>query len=73
MQRELDVLVRENKIRAAVYYSDAGARLRDEAKFASDDRKYAADIEAKQKAITNAQANLDKIREEARRTGVPLG
>jgi hypothetical protein len=46
--------------------------LRDEGKFAADDRKYAADIAAKQKAIADGQANLDKIREEARRAGVPV-
>ena len=72
LQRELDILVRENRLRAAVYYADAGARLRDEAKYAADDRKYQADIAAKQKAIADGQANLDKIREEARRAGVPL-
>jgi hypothetical protein len=72
LQRELDVMVRENRIRAAVYYADAGARLRDEAKYSADDRKYQADIAAKQKAIADGQANLDKIREEARRAGVPL-
>ena len=73
LQRELDVLQRENRIRAAVYYSDAGARLRDEAKYAEEDRKYAAEIAAKQKAIADGQANLDKIREEARHAGVPVG
>ena len=72
LQRELDVLVRENRLRAAQYYADAGAKLRDEAKFAADDRKYQADIAAKQKAIADGQANLDKIREEARRAGVPV-
>lgn len=72
LQRELDILVRENRIRAATYYADAGNRLRDEAKYAADDRKYQADIAAKQKAITDGQANLEKIREEARRAGVPL-
>ena len=70
LQRELDILVRENRMRAAVYYADAGSRLRDEAKFAADDRKYQADIAAKQKAIADAQATLEKLREEARRAGV---
>src|SRR4051812_7235353 len=37
LQRELDVLVRENRLRAATFYADAGARLRDEAKYAADD------------------------------------
>ncbi len=72
LQRELDVMVRENRLRAAQYYADAGAKLRDSAKYAADDRKYQADLAAKQKAIADVQASLDKIREEARRSGVSL-
>ncbi len=72
LKRELDVLQRENHIRAAVFYSDAGSRLRDPAAYAAADQKYQADIAAKQKAIADGQANLEKIREEARRAGVPL-
>lgn len=72
LQRELDILLRENRLRAAAFYGDAGARLRDEAKYAAEDRKYQADIAAKQKAIADGQANLDKLREQARRTGVPV-
>lgn len=72
LKRELDVLQRENHIRAAVFYADAGSRLRDPGAYAAADQKYQADIAAKQKAIADGQANLDKIREEARRAGVPL-
>jgi predicted metal-dependent phosphoesterase TrpH len=72
LKRELDVLQRENRMRAAVFYSDAGARLRDPGAYADADRKYQADIAAKQKAIADGQANLDKLREEARRAGVPV-
>jgi len=72
LKRELEVLQRENHIRAAVFYSDAGSRLRDPGAYAAADQKYQADIAAKQKAIADGQANLDKIREEARRAGVPL-
>jgi hypothetical protein len=55
-----------------VFYADAGARLRDEKKYAEDDRKYQADIANKQKAIADGKATLDKLREEARRAGVPV-
>jgi chromosome segregation ATPase len=73
LQRELDVLQRENRLRGAAFYADAGNRLRDERKFAEEDRKYQADIAAKQKAIANQQATLERLRDEARRAGVPAG
>lgn len=73
LERELDILQRENKLRAASYYADAGTRLRDERSFAEQERKYQADIAGKQKAITDAKAKLDSLREEARRAGVPAG
>jgi hypothetical protein len=70
LKRELDVLQREDKMRAAVFYSDAGARLRDPGKYTQDEQKYKDDMAAKQKAITDAQAQLDKLREDARKAGV---
>lgn len=73
LERELDILQRENKLRAASYYADAGTRLRDERAFAEQERKYQADIAGKQKAITDAKAKLESLREEARRAGVPAG
>jgi hypothetical protein len=72
LQRELDVLQRENRLRAATFYADAGNRLRNEKQYAEDDRKYQADIANKQKAIADAQTALERLKEEGRRTGVPL-
>jgi len=69
LERELDVLQRENKLRATNYYADAGTRLRDSQKYAEEDRKYQSDIAAKQKAIDDAKAQLDQMREEARKAG----
>ena len=68
-ERELDVMQRENKLRAASYYGDAGNRLRDEKKFAEDDRKYQSDVAAKQKAIDDAKTKLEQTKEEARKAG----
>jgi hypothetical protein len=70
-ERELDVLERENKLRASSYYGDAGARLRDPKKFAEDDRKYQADIAAKQKELEQSKSKLDDMKEEARKAGLP--
>lgn len=73
LERELDVLQRENKLRVANYYADAGSRLRNQAKYAEEDRKYHDDIQAKQKAIDDAKAKLADMKEEARKAGVPAG
>jgi hypothetical protein len=72
LQRELDVMERENRLRGATFYADAGNRLRDEKKYAEDDRKYQSDVAAKKKAIADANAALDKMKDEGRKTGVPL-
>jgi len=72
LQRELDIAERENKLRGATFYADAGNRLRNEQKYAEDDRKYQADVANKKKAIADGNAALDKMKEEGRRTGVPL-
>jgi predicted RNase H-like nuclease (RuvC/YqgF family) len=71
LTRELDVLQRENRMRAATYYADAGNRLRNEQQYAAADRQYQADIQAKQSAINTAKSKLDGLREQARRLGVP--
>lgn len=73
LERELDVLQRENKLRAATFYGDAGNRLRDEKKYAEDDRKYRDQIDAKQKELDAAKAKLDQIRDDARKAGASAG
>lgn len=69
LERELDVLQRENKLRASNYYGDAGTRLRDPQKYADADRKSQSDIAAKQKEIDDAKANLEQMRDDARKAG----
>ena len=71
LTRELDVMQRENRLRAASYYADAGNRLRNEQQYAAADRQYQQDIQNKQNAINAAKAKLDGLREQARRLGVP--
>lgn len=71
LTRELDVLQRENRLRAATYYADAGNRLRNEQQYAAADRQYQQDIQNKQSAINAAKAKLDGLRDQARRLGVP--
>lgn len=73
LQRELDIAQRENKIRTAQFYADAGNRLRNERAFADEQRKNEADVADKQQKIAAAQAMLETLRNEARRAGVPAG
>jgi hypothetical protein len=73
LKRELDVAERENRLRAATFYADAGNRLRDEKKYAEDDRKYKAEIESKKQKIADEEKKLEQMRDDARRAGVPAG
>ena len=69
--RELDVMQREYRLRAAAVYADAGNRLRNAATWDKEDKQYKDQIEAKQKAVDAAKQQLADLQEQARRSGVP--
>ena len=71
LERELEVAEREHQIQVAVFYADAGTRIRDDRKWADQDRKYKSDIEAKQKQIADAKQQLEDMRDQARKAGMP--
>ena len=71
LERELDVLQREYKQQIALYYSDAGNQLRDSRNWAEQQRKYEAEIAAKQKDLADARQKLDNLKEQARKAGIP--
>lgn len=71
LEREVGVLEREYRLQVAVFYADAGARLRDDRKFADADRQYKANIETKKRDLASAKQQLEDMREEARKAGVP--
>lgn len=73
LKRELDIYTREAKLRAAAFYGDAGNKLRNETAYAEEERKTQATLADKQKAIAAAEAALEKMRDDARRAGVPPG
>lgn len=73
LTRELDVLQREYRLRAAAFYSDAGNRLRNSGNWDQEDARYKQQIEDKQKALDAAKQQLDEIEERARKAGVPGG
>ena len=71
LQRELDILQREYRLRVAAVYSDAGNSLRDSKKWAEDDRQYHQQIDDKAKQYDVAKQKLDDLREQARKAGMP--
>ena len=73
LQREFDVLQREYRLRAAAMYADVGNRLRNQGDWDKQDRDYKDKIEAKQKELDRAKQQMDDLREEARKGGVPAG
>jgi len=71
LQRELDVLQREYKLRAAAMYADVGNRMRNELDWDKQDAQYKQQIADKQKALDDAKQKLDDLLEDARKAGVP--
>lgn len=69
--RELDVLQREYKLRAASFYADAGDRLRNSEAWDKEDADYKAKLAAKQAEVDAAKKDLDDLQEQARKSGVP--
>jgi hypothetical protein len=71
LTRELDVVQREYRLRAAAMYSDAGNRLRDQGDWDKQDAQYKQQIDDKTKALESAKQKLDDMQESARKDGVP--
>jgi hypothetical protein len=72
LERELDVVQREYRLKVAVYYADVGNNLRDPKKWAEEDRKQRAELDDKRKALADAKQKLADIQEEARKAGVSV-
>jgi hypothetical protein len=70
LERELDLLDREHKLRAAAFYADAGLRLRDDRNWADQERKYQEDIASRKQQIQEAKQQLEDTKERARKAGV---
>ncbi|MGH9504101.1 MAG: hypothetical protein ACRD20_14715 [Terriglobales bacterium] len=70
LSRELDVMQREYRLRAAAFYADAGNRLRNQGAWDKEDTKYKEDLAKKQKTLDDAQKAADDLKEKARKAGV---
>jgi len=69
LQRELDIAQREAKLRAATFYGDAGAQLRDSARFGEEMRKTQEEMDTKKQALDAANQKLSDLQEDARKAG----
>ena len=69
--RELDVMQREYRLRAAAMYADAGNRLRNAGSWDKEDEQYKKQIADKQKALDELKQQLEDTQEKARKSGVP--
>jgi len=67
---ELDLLTREYRLRTALYYSDAGYRLRAPQLWAEEDQHYRDNIAAKEQELSTAKEKLADLEEAARKAGL---
>ena len=70
LQREVDVAERESRLRAAAFYADAGVMLRDQERYAQDNRKAQSEIDSKKQTLSEARQKLEDLQEQARKAGV---
>ena len=71
LTREMDVMQREYRLRAAAFYADAGNRLRNAGSWDKEDAQYKQQLADKQKTLDTAKEELQELRERARKAGVP--
>src|ERR1700682_5916944 len=71
LTREMDVMQREYRLRAAAFYADAGNRLRNAGSWDKEDAQYKQQLALKQKAVDDAKKALEDLKEQARKAGVP--
>jgi hypothetical protein len=70
LNRELDLDQREQRLRAAAFYTDAGTRLRNPGQWDKDQAQNANDAADKRKAVDAARQQLEQMQEEARKAGI---
>jgi len=71
LAKDLDLTNREYRLRAASFYADAGNRLRNAAQWDKEDTQFKEQIADKQKKLDEAKQQLEDLREQARKAGVP--
>ena len=70
LNHEIDLDQREQRLRAAAFYSDAGTRLRNSAEWEKEQSQSVNDAAEKQKALDTAKQQYDEMQEQARKAGI---
>jgi hypothetical protein len=70
LNHEIDLDQREQRLRAAAFYSDAGTRLRNSAQWEKEQSQSVNDAAEKQKALDTAKQQFDEMQEQARKAGI---
>jgi len=70
LNHELDLDQREQRLRAAAFYTDAGTRLRNPGQWDKDQAQNANDATDKRKALDAARQQLEQMQEDARKAGM---
>lgn len=72
LEREVDLLNREFRLRAATYYADAGNSLRDPKQWADQQRQHETQMKEKQAALESSKQKFAELQEQGRRAGMTL-
>lgn len=70
LDQQVQQIDRDYRLRMSAYYADLGLRLRDEAKWADEEKKYHEEIAAKQKERDAERDKLEDLKDAARRAGI---
>jgi hypothetical protein len=68
--QQVQQIDRDYRLRMSAFYADLGVRLRDEAKWADEEKKYHEEIATKQKERDAERDKLEDMKDAARRAGV---
>jgi hypothetical protein len=70
LNREIDLDQREERLRAAAYYQDAGTKLRNPVEYNKGQTQNINDAAGKQKSLDAARQQLEQMKEDARKAGI---
>jgi hypothetical protein len=70
LNHEISLDQREDRLRAAAFYSDAGTQLRNSAEWQKEQTQSKNDADSKQKALDAARQQYEEMQEQARKAGV---
>jgi len=71
LQRELDILVRENNLRQLAAFKNSAQQSSGAAELAAADQRAQAEIAEKQQALDDAKEKLETMKNELRQAGLP--